>query len=288
MVVSGGQVVFEWGNTANNFKAHSMRKSLISALYGIYVDDGVIDLSQTLAELGIDELTPLTEAEKQATVLELLQARSGVYIPAAGESSGMKSDRPQRGSHKHGTHWYYNNWDFNALGTIFDQETGADNIYQAFAEGIASPLGMQDFFQDALQYRYEYQTSQHPYYGFRISARDLARFGQLYLQQGRWEESEIVPADWVAESTRAISRTGKSGTSSGYGYMWWVAAEDFGDIRRGSYCASGFGGHTVEVLPHLDTVIVIRINTDVPGFENLAGAPVDRLIQEILDTRDAR
>jgi hypothetical protein len=129
MIVTEGQVVLEWGNTANNFLAHSMRKSLLSALYGIYVAEGKIDLSRTLADLGIDDLTPLTEAEKQATVLELLQARSGVYIPAGGETKGMSAGRPERGSHKHGTHWYYNNWDFNALGTIFDQETGEQDIY---------------------------------------------------------------------------------------------------------------------------------------------------------------
>jgi hypothetical protein len=67
--------------------------------------------------------------------------------------------------------------------------------------------------------------------------------------------------------------------------MWWIAAEDLGAIHKGSYCASGLGGHTVEVLPHLDTVIVVRFNTDIPGFENLAGAPVDKLILKILEAR---
>ena len=99
MVVTDGQVVYEWGNTANNFQAHSMRKSLLSALYGIAVADGAIELSQTLAELNIDDKTPLTEAEKEATVADLLKARSGVYIPAAGEAASMKALRPRRGSH---------------------------------------------------------------------------------------------------------------------------------------------------------------------------------------------
>jgi CubicO group peptidase (beta-lactamase class C family) len=285
VVVTDGQVVLEWGNTANNFQAHSMRKSLISALYGIYVAEGRIDLSKTLAELGIDELTPLTDAEKQATVEELLQARSGVYIPAAGEAQSMADDRPARGSHPHGTYWYYNNWDFNALGTIFDQETGEDNIYRAFETRIAAPIGMSDYFSGRLRYTYSYKQSAHPYYGFRISARDLARFGQLYLNRGKWGDSQIVPATWVKSSTRAHSKTRGSGTYSGYGYMWWVAAEDHGAIQKGSYCASGYGGHTVEVLPDLDTVIAIRFNTDAPGFENQAGAAADELISKILETR---
>jgi CubicO group peptidase (beta-lactamase class C family) len=285
MVVTGGQVVFEWGNTANNFAAHSMRKSLLSALYGIYVAEGEIELSKTLAELGIDDLNPLTEGEKQATVRELLQARSGIYIPAAGESKGMSAGRPERGSHKPGTHWYYNNWDFNALGTIFHQGTGEQDIYRAFQTRIADPIAMQDYFPDRLNYNYSPSLSQHPYYGFRISARDLARFGQLFLQEGVWDSGQIIPAGWVEESTRAYSKTEQSGTSSGYGYMWWVAVEDLGPIKTGTYCASGYGGHTLEVLPHLHTVIVIRFNTDVPGFENLAGAPVDRLISTILESR---
>jgi CubicO group peptidase (beta-lactamase class C family) len=284
MVVTRGQVAFEWGNTANNFRAHSMRKSLLSALYGIYVADGEIEPSSTLQELGIDDLSPLTEREKQASVTDLLRARSGIYVPAAAEAQSMKDVRPKRGSHKPGTFWYYNNWDFNALGTIFRQETGVD-VFQAFRTRIADPTGMQDFRSEDQHYDYEYWLSSHPAYNFRISARDLARLGQLYLQGGNWNGAQIVPADWVEESTRVHSRTGQTGTSSGYGYMWWIAAEDFGDIKEGSFCASGYGGHTVEVLPHLDTVIVIRINTDQPGFTNLAGGPMDQLILNILEAR---
>ena len=124
MIVDDGVVVDAWGDITRNYQCHSMRKSLISALYGIYVADGVIDTSRTLKELGIDDHTPLTETEKQATVADLLRARSGVYIPALGEAPSMKAMRPERGSHAPDTFWYYNNWDFNALGTIFDQETG--------------------------------------------------------------------------------------------------------------------------------------------------------------------
>jgi CubicO group peptidase (beta-lactamase class C family) len=281
MIVTDGQVVLEWGHTANNFAAHSMRKSLLSALYGVYVSEGAIDTSRTLAELGIDDKTPLTELEMQATITDLLKARSGVYIPAAGEVASMREARPERGGHPPGTFWYYNNWDFNALGTIFDQETGEDSIYQAFQSRIAGPIGMQDLQTERLQYSYE-PYSVHPYYGYRISARDLARFGQLYLQEGAWDGAQIVPAAWVRESTLPYSRTGGSGTYSGYGYMWWIAAEDAGAIAQGSYAASGYGGHTLEVLPQINTVIVFRVNTDDPSARLAAGSSVDQLIGRIL------
>jgi CubicO group peptidase (beta-lactamase class C family) len=286
MVVTNGKVVLDWGNTANNFFAHSMRKSLLSALYGIYVDEGVIDTSKTLADLGIDDLKPLTEREKQATVADLLKARSGVYIPAAAEATSMREERPKRGSHSPGTHWYYNNWDFNTLGTIFDQETGTGSVYAAFRKRIAEPVGMQDLDTENLHYSYEYRLSQHPSYWFRISARDLARLGQLYLQKGAWQGKQVIPATWVAESTRSYSSTGKPGTYGGYGYMWWVATEDLGEIKEGSYAASGWGGHTLEVLPHLDTVIVVRFNTDDPEFAEHHGfASVDEMILDILAAR---
>jgi len=281
MIVTDGKVVFEWGNTANNFKAHSVRKSLMSALYGIYMTDGKIDMSKTLKKLSIDDQTPLTEEEKQATVADLLKARSGIYIPAAGEIKSMRDERPKRGSHEHNTFWYYNNWDFNALGTIFDQET-EENIYKAFKTRIADPIGMQDFTMENLHYSYEYQFSIHPYYGFRISARDLARFGQLYLQKGEWQGVRLIPAEWVEESTKPYSLTGKSGTYSGYGYMWWIAAKDYRSIKQGSYAASGLGGHTLEVFPYLNTVIVLRVNTDNPEVSLLNFSDVDQLIVKIL------
>jgi len=162
MIVDDGVVVDAWGDITRNYQCHSMRKSLISALYGIYVADGKIDTSRTLKELGIDDYTPLTETEKQATVADLLKARSGVYIPAAGEAPSMKAMRPERGSHLPGTFWYYNNWDFNALGTIFDIETGEESIYQAFKTRIADPIGMQDYPIEDLRYSYESSMSPAP------------------------------------------------------------------------------------------------------------------------------
>jgi CubicO group peptidase (beta-lactamase class C family) len=188
---------------------------------GIYAAEGKIDISNTLQELGIDDHIPLTEAEKQATVTDLLRARSGVYIPAAGEAPGMKAMRPERGSHLPGTFWYYNNWDFNTLGTIFDQETGEESIYQAFKKRIADPIGMQDYPIESLRYEYE-SYSMHPYYGFRMSTRDLARFGLLFLREGQWRDQQIVPPDWVRESTASHS---ERGPDSGYGYMWWTGVK---------------------------------------------------------------
>ena len=194
----------------------------------------------------------------------------------------MRDRRPKRGSHKPGTFWYYNNWDFNALGTIFDHETGEKDIYNAFKKRIADPIGMQDFTIDNLSYTYERQFSRHAYYAFRISARDLARFGQLFLQKGEWQGNQIIPNEWVEESTQVHSKTGGKGTYSGYGYMWWLTAKGYKEVKKGSYAASGYGGHTLEVLPHINTVVVFRINTDDPNIKLTNGEQVDMLLSKVL------
>ncbi|MBM3791618.1 MAG: beta-lactamase family protein, partial [Acidobacteria bacterium] len=98
MVLYDGQVLFSWGEVDKNFNCHSIRKPLLSALYGIHVAEGHINLDSSLEQLGIDDIPPgLTVAEKQATIRELLQSRSGVYHEAAGETQEMMDARPPRG-----------------------------------------------------------------------------------------------------------------------------------------------------------------------------------------------
>ena len=297
MLVYKGRILASFGSESRQFWCHSMRKSFLSALYGAHVEEGRIDLEMTLEELGIDDSTPLTRAEKQARVVHLLKARSGVYIEAACEAQSMKDARPPRGSHPPDTFWYYNNWDFNALGTIFRQETGRD-IFGEFQERIARPIGMQDFQPALCEYAYEWNLSNHPCYTFRMSTRDRARFGQLFLQNGRWGERQIVPEEWVAESTRAHSQADMPGR--GYGYMWWTYEPEFFPLfiedprlhtLRG-YAASGYGGQAILVLPDADMVIAFSV--DVPAGGDLTiqeTAPVLEMIltgREIVDLRTMR
>ena len=131
VIVQHGKVVAEWGDTTKPTELASIRKSLLNALIGIAVADHRINLDSTLGELGIDDNPPaLTEVEKGATVRQLLEARSGVYHSALYEEPRMARMRPPRGSHPPGTFWYYNNWDFNALGTIYEHATGS-GIFEA-------------------------------------------------------------------------------------------------------------------------------------------------------------
>jgi len=271
MVIYKGKVLVEWGDTTRPYMCHSVRKSFMSALYGIHVKNGNIDLQKTMAELGIDDVPPLTEVEKQARVIHLLKARSGVYHEAAYESAGMKRLRPERGSHAPDTFWYYNNWDFNTLGSIFEQETGT-KIFEEFKARIADPIGMQDFRLDLCYYHYEWDLSIHPAYPFQMSARDRARFGQLFLQEGRWNDTQIITKKWIKKSTKAYSDASfgdENNKGMGYGYMWWTIADDVPIFQQQEnlkdmgvgYYASGYGGHVIVILPELEIVFVQVVDT---------------------------
>ena len=216
LVVVRGRIVASWGDPARKINVRSVRKSFLSALIGMSVETGAIDLGVTLEQLGIDDTPPLTAAEKQATVVDLLTSRSGVYRPAELEDASVATQRPPPGSHPLGGWFYDNNWDFNALGTIFERRTGL-RVGEAFQRHIAAPLGMDDFGVDDVRY-VRRGKSDHPGYTFWMSARDMARFGLLYLREGTWGDSQIISSDWVRESTAThVPRIGARFTQSADG-----------------------------------------------------------------------
>ncbi len=282
IIVQGGVVVASWGTLDHPYSIASARKSLLSALIGNAVQRGEIDLQATLADLGIDDNPPaLTSQEKQARVVDLLCSRSGIYHPAAYEPRQMKDQRPERGSHPPGTSFFYNNWDFNTLGTIYEQQTGR-GIFEAFEQEIARPLGMQDYAVEDGRY-VKQDKSEHAAYVFRMSARDLARFGLLFLRDGKWNDVQVVPFDWVHESTSAQFE----GPRGSYGFMWWVETDSnhYRDtkIPHGSFIARGTGGHHLVVIPSLDLVVVHQGETDKPAPGNWVGEyEVDQLLGLVL------
>jgi len=264
VVLRGGRALISDGDVSEPMRIASIRKSLISALYGQAVAEGKANLDATLAELGIDDYSPLTDTEKAATVRQLLMARSGVYIPTAAETAAMRDARPARGSHQPGSFWYYNNWDFNVLGEIYQRMTG-EGVFTAIEHRLARPLGWRDF--DPLRdtsWSYDRQSPRFPAYNISMSARDMAIFGQLYLQRGRWNGKQVIPESWIAESTRSYSLTGRPGFNSGYGYMWWVVPDDASVDRRGipagAFSAAGNGGRYITIIPSLNLVVAVQPN----------------------------
>ena len=281
VVIDNGRLVAQWGEPERRFPMTSVRKSLLSSLVGIAVDRGQISLGATLDALGIDDTSGLTIDEKSARVLDLLGSRSGVYLPAAFEPASMRQSRPARGSARPGERWFYNNWDFNALGTIYERATGR-SVFEAFATEIAAPIGMEDYRASDGEHVRD-STSRHAAYTFRMSARDLARYTLLWLNDGRWRDRQIVPRAWIRTSTRPVSNAARDGS---YGLLWWVEREGRlvpgATVEPGSFAARGNGPHYAVAIPSRRLIIVHLANTDTPSPANwVERADVGALVERI-------
>jgi CubicO group peptidase (beta-lactamase class C family) len=276
MAVHGRDIVFSFGPTDRPSRIASARKSLLAMLYGKPVQQGTIDLDETLAELGIDDIGGLLPIERQARVRDLLAARSGVYHTASngGDDSAAA---PPRGSQRPGSYFLYNNWDFNAAGDIYEQLTGR-NIYQAFAEDIATPLGLEDFHLERQHRSGDATRSQHLAYPFTLSARDMARIGELMLAHGAWDGKQLVSSDWTRTITTPITRAADMHPAHAarrridYGYLWWIPEEPTDSPLAGSYFAWGYFGQFILVVPKRDMVIVHKYDTNAA-----IGDPIPRL-----------
>jgi CubicO group peptidase (beta-lactamase class C family) len=282
IVVKSGQVIVSWGDVAKPIPNLSFRKSYLNGLLGIEFGKGHLLLDATLGELGVDDKSGLTENEKQAKLRHLLSASSGVFHKAAYESKEQKGARPPRGSFKPGTFFYYNNWDFNALGQIY-MNISKQDLFEALRDSIAKPIGMQDFKLEHTAYLHD-KVSNYPAYNISTSARDDARFGYLYLRAGMWRDRQIVPEEWIRMSSVTQRETGKHYYYD-YGFLWWI------DAKSGHYFARGNSGQYIAVLPDEDMVIVFRAD---PGtvLNKWIGSRVNPqesfiLIPKILDAKTA-
>jgi CubicO group peptidase (beta-lactamase class C family) len=201
----------------------------------------------------------------------------------------MKALKPPRHSHQAGQYWYYNNWDFNVAGTIFEKYSNK-KIFDALEQEIAKPIQMESFSAEDGWY-VNGAESIHPAYPFRITARDMARFGLLMLNNGNWNGMQVIPEKWVEESTRYYSDAELYGCD-GYGYMWWVAKKGNKyphspgvNIPEGSYSARGYGGHYILIVPAYNMVIVHRVNTDEPDH-SVSGKEMGHLVNLIFEARN--
>jgi CubicO group peptidase (beta-lactamase class C family) len=270
MVVVGGKVLLDYGDTAEVSYVASVRKSILAMLFGKYVAQGRIRLDDTLADLHIDDVGGLLPSEQEATVADLLAARSGVYHPPSNGWAGWIP--PARGSQAHGRSFFYNNWGFNALGTIFEARTG-QNIYDALEVDLARPIGMEDFRRDIQRKEGDPAQSTHLAYHMRLSTRDMARIGYLMLREGNWAGKQLIPKEWVQKITSQVTPLEQMNPESlrtrrlAYGYLWWIfddaEARGRGPLH-GAYTATGAFGQYVTVIPELNVVIAHKT---LPGAD---------------------
>lgn len=287
VVLHRGELVASWGSVATPYTAQSVRKGLVSSLAGLLIEDGKLSLDKTLEEFGIDDDPVLSENERQATFEHLLMSRSGIMHSALYEVGGWKRLRAKlaerkldKGGFRPGEYWVYNNWDFNAIGTVLEQ-AGETSLGEQFAARIAGTIGMQDFRSEHVEYttrdhlaeQHFNNQSDHRAYVFNISTRDLARYGLLYLNCGSWDGQQVVPRHWVLASLNGIdTRLGRSDdqrrTGFGdYGYLWQIdrpGSRRYPGLltREPIYFATGNRGHLLMVAPYLDLVVAVQPATE--------------------------
>ncbi len=270
MVSVGGRSLFEYGDLAHLSYLASVRKSVLAIMYGNYVEKGTIPLGRTLGELQMADVGGLLPRELEATVEQVITARSGVYHPASNSGDDTAS-APPRGSQRPGTYFLYNNWDFNMAGAIFEKLTGRD-IYDALQTDLAEPIGMQDFDRARQRKSGNAKESQYLAYHMYLSTRDMARIGLLALRGGDWNGRQVASREWIHRITSLVTpfhemnppaqRALGTGMRWGYGYMWWVwDAPNSPGPFEGAFTGRGAGGQFITVLPRLDMVVAHKTDT---------------------------
>ncbi len=292
----GGRVIFEYGDLKRISKVASVRKSILAMLYGKYFSEGKVDLNRTVVQLGLEDVEPFLSIEKEATLYQLLTARSGIYHSTANtELTGLS---PRRGSQTPGTYFQYQNWDFNAAGTAFEKLTGKD-IFAALEEDLAKPIGMQDFERSRQRKNDEMPVSRHPEYAMYLSARDMARLGLLMMADGNWAGKPIMPKGWSGRITTLVTPSSDIHPLQlsvrtqaglwGYGMLWWVwDAPNWPGVvsgpYQGAYSAMGANGQYITVLPAMKLVLAHKVDFDEDGTRHISPGEFHTILQMLIES----
>jgi CubicO group peptidase (beta-lactamase class C family) len=280
VVVDRGRVVYQFGDIEELSYVASVRKSILAMLYGYWVENGTIDLETTLSDLGFDDIGGLLPMEKEATILHLITARSGVYHPASYSGDDL-AKAPSRGSRKPGSYMLYSNWDFNAAGAVFEHLTKRD-IYDELQAQLATPLEFEDWDRSVQEKAGDLTISRYPAYPIVVSTRDMARIGYLMLHEGNWNGRQVISKDWARRITSVVTPVEEMNPTErrdgyfGYGYMWWVwdGPKATGPFD-GAYTARGAVGQWITVFPSLDLVLahkthnIYRRTTSWESYERI-------------------
>ena len=291
LVVRNGYVVFEnyyQGYDRSDYHhVFSVTKSVISALVGVALkDDRIESLDQRLSEFFPEHFGPGTDPRKgQITVENLLTMTNGFRLNSFYNNKGfeqiLSSDDVVEASigqpmaKEPGEEFNYNDGDAHLLSAILTKTTGQSALAYAH-ENLFGPLGIDSdpdasiqavpanfrrFEQAGFVWADDGQGNSVGAFGLKLTARDMAKIGYLYLQDGRWEGRQIVPRGYVRASTREQVETGYSpaGVPAGYGYLWWTRKVE----GYRAFYASGYGGQLIYVIPELNLVAVIV--SEAPG-----------------------
>jgi CubicO group peptidase (beta-lactamase class C family) len=275
LIVKNGFLVLEeyfagW-NSERLHTLQSVSKSFTSALIGIAIENGEIEgIDEPVIDFfpeWHDELA--AEPRRAAMKLEdLLTMRSGTdYHERGSDSPHFQLNRTARGwdrfylerpmARDPGTYWQYDSGGVILMSAILERRAGMHA--DAYADRYLFPaLGIE---------RSSWFRNQdgHPHTGggLHLLPLDMARFGQLYLQGGRWGDQQIVPRWWAeASSKNVVPFNPPRGHVVGYGYLWWIMEPDpDGAGEETIYAAMGFRAQYIFVIPEHDMVVVVTGGT---------------------------
>lgn len=256
LVIRHGYIVYE--KYSNGYEKHdfydvwSVTKSIVSALTGIAIQKGLIqNVEQPVSDFFPEYCIKDISLFKEVKIKHLLQMTSGFQWNISEAYSWfktgdwVKSALEDKFSSTPGRDFCYSNQSAHVMSAIITRASGMRT--REFAQRyLFDPLGISKIKWEADPKGIEFGGA-----GLFLSARDMAKFGYLYLNEGLWDQQEVVPRQWIVESTCAHS-DGGGPEKEKYGYLWWVHQEK----GHHAYFASGYGGQYIYVLPELDTVVV--------------------------------
>jgi CubicO group peptidase (beta-lactamase class C family) len=240
----------------------SVTKSFTSAAIGIAMEQGYIKS----VDQKVLSLLPLASADadprrQSLSIRHLLTMTSGLDCDTEGGEKALQAMRhsadwaafalalPMRA--EPGSQYAYCSCNNHLLSSILTAATGK-SLLEFAQKNLFQPIGITDVIWPA-----DPNGRTHGWGDLHLHPHDMARLGLLYLNQGRWADAQIVPADWVRESSKAIV-TVREGV--GYGYSWWINT-----ARPPIFEAVGRGGQRIAVLPKENIVVVFTgggANTD--------------------------
>jgi CubicO group peptidase (beta-lactamase class C family) len=265
----GKQLAQGWWHPYDRESRHtlySLSKSFTSTAIGIAQAEGLLSINDPVIKFFPEE-TPANPSEnlKAMRIRDLLKMNSGHNLePSASTTqnteSWVKGFLSAQVEHKPGTHFVYNSMATFMLSAIIQKVT-KQTLSEYLTPRIFQPLGIEN-----PKWEKNPQGIDFGGWGLNIRTEDIARFGQLYLQKGKWEGKQLVPEAWVEEATSFQTSNGSNPESDweqGYGYQFWRCRHNLyrGDGAFGQYCI---------VFPKQEAVLAITSGTkDMGAIMNL-------------------
>ncbi len=262
MIVRHGKVIAEgWWKPNSADKPHilnSASKSFNSTAVGLAIEKDKLKLDDPVLKFfpGDAPADP-SDNLKAMTVRDLLTMSSGhdVEPKAVGGGPSVKQFLAQPVPHRPGTHFLYNTMGSYVLSAIVTKVTGHTTL-EYLKPRLFEPLGIENPRWDESP-----EGNSLGGYGLYLRTEDIAKFGQLYLQKGKWNGKQLIPRRWVDEATsKQISNENEGHAqigpdwTEGYGFQFWRC-------RHNAYRADGAGGQFIVVMPDQDVVIAITADT---------------------------